>query len=449
VQDPNQRLIIVSNRAPVKVSEKGGELKAVRADGGLSTALAEVWSRPDCLWVGWSGLGRSFSQAEYEKLQLGHKLAMINLESELYHAYYYNFSNGSMWPVLHGFEPRTLYTEDDMEAVKAVSERFASCIERVSSDRDAIWVHDFHLVLVPQALRQRGLRNRIGFFLHIPFPTPEKFRTLPHHRRIATSLAQSDVIGFQTEGDAQRFRQYLDEEDIALGRVKIAAYPIGIDYYQYAEARQTPEAQRYRKEIDREYGDRTVMLSVSRLDYTKGIMHQLRALDKMLSLTKRRDLVYKLIVSPSREDLVEYQEVKEQSAALADDINRRHGHGDWRPVEFTYRTFDMDELSAWYARADVMVVTPLIDGMNLVAKEYVAGHDDDGVLVLGKGAGASEQLSEAVITDPLDAAGMAKALKQALDMEHDERRRRMRALRLNVQTEDVHWWAESFLSDLS
>jgi trehalose-6-phosphate synthase len=433
----------------MKVSEKGGELKAVRTDGGLSTALAGVWERPDCLWVGWSGLGRSFSQAEYESLGLGHKLALINLESDLYHAYYDNFANGSMWPVLHGFEPRTMYTEADMAAVKPVSERFAACIERVSGRHDAIWVHDFHLVLVPQALRQRGLRNRIGFFLHIPFPTPEQFRKLPHHRQIAASLAQCDVIGFQTEGDSERFRRYLREESIAPRRVKIGAYPIGIDYSQYAEARQTPVAQDFLGELRREYLQKTVLLSVSRLDYTKGIMHQLRALDRMLAQTKRRDLVYKLIVSPSREDLVEYQEVKEQSAALAADINRRHGRDDWQPVEFTYRTFDVDELSAWYARADVMVVTPLTDGMNLVAKEYVAAHDDGGVLLLGRGAGAAEQLREAVIVDPNDTAEMATAMLRALEMPVDERRRRMQALKLNVQTEDVHWWAESFLSDLT
>jgi trehalose 6-phosphate synthase/phosphatase len=429
------------------VTESDGKLQTKRALGGLATALARVWDRPHTLWVGWSGLGRSFSMAEFEGLQLD-KLALINLESSLYKRYYDVFANGSLWPVLHGFEPRSLYTEEDWEAALAVTERFALCLDRVAGPEDIIWVHDFHLALLPQLIRQHGLRNKVGFFLHIPFPEPDQFRTLPDHKQIAQSLLRANVVGFQTEGDASRFRKYVAEEGLERGGARIAAFPIGIDYDLYSAGASQPGARPYVDAIRERYRDKTLMFSASRLDYTKGILQQLKAADELLAVEHRRDLIYKLVVAPSREDLSEYQKLKGEAAALAEAINLRHGDADWQPIEYEYRAYDVDELSAWYDRADIMVVTPLVDGMNLVAKEYVAAHSGAGVLVLGQRAGAAGQMPEAVIVDPTDAPDMVKGLQQALEMPATERQERMEALRRGVKHYDVKNWADTFLGEL-
>jgi trehalose-6-phosphate synthase len=303
-------------------------------------------------------------------------------------------------------------------------------------------------VWLPGILRRMGLRNRVGFFLHIPFPEPDQFRRLPDHREMAESLLSSDVLGFQTERDVERFERYAAEEELDVGQTRVRAFPIGIDYEMYAEAPEQPAARKKLAEIERRYPGKQVVFSVSRLDYTKGILEQLAAVDALLKARPQRDWVYKLVVAPSREDLDEYQAVKRQAAALAAEINRRHGTADWQPVEYEYRGFDLDELAAWYRRADVMLVTPLIDGMNLIAKEYVAAHDGGGVLVLGREAGAAQQMTEALLVDPKQAEATAATIGRALDMPGEERRRRMRALRDGVRRDDVRGWADSFLQAL-
>jgi trehalose 6-phosphate synthase/phosphatase len=448
VEVSKQRLIIVSNRAPISVTEKDGRLQSKRALGGLATALAKVWERPGCMWVGWSGLARSFSQAEYESLELGDKLALINLESELYRRYYGSFANGSLWPVFHGLTPPTLYQPEDLEATREVTERFAKCLEHVAGPDDLIWVHDYPLVLLPDVLRRRGMRNKVGMFMHIPFPDLADFRQLPDHREIALSLAQVNVLGFQTNGDVRRFLAYAEAEGIDVRGVQVQAFPIGIDFEQFAKALELPEAQEFAADIASRYDGKRVVFSVSRQDYTKGIPEQLQAVDRMLQLTKRRDVIYKLVVAPSREDLKAYQQLRERTERLVRQINQRHGVDDWQPVDYEYRGYGVAELAAWYQRADVMLVTPLADGMNLIAKEFAAANKGLGVLVLGERAGAADQMTEALQVNPRDTGAMAAAIREGLDMPEPERRRRMLALRRGVQREDVTGWSRHFLSAL-
>ena len=443
-----QRLIIVSNRAPISVTEKDGQLRAKRALGGLASALAKVWNRNGCLWVGWSGLNRSFSRAEYESLQLGDKLALINLESELYRRYYGSFANGTLWPVFHGLTPPNLYLPADLEATREVTERFAKCLERVAGPDDLIWVHDYPLVLLPDVLRRRGMRNKVGMFMHIPFPELEVFKLLPDHREIALSLAQVNVLGFQTEGDVQRFLTYAESEGIDVSGAHIQAFPIGIDFEQFANAPELPEAQEISADIDRRYDGRKVIFSVSRQDYTKGIPEQLQAVDRMLQLTKRRDVLYKLVVAPSREDLKAYQQLRERTERLVRQINQRHGVDGWQPIDYEYRGYGVAELAAWYRRADVMLITPLADGMNLIAKEFAAANGGSGVLVLGERAGAAAQMTDALLVDPRDPDGLAETILEALDMKVPERRRRMLALKRGVQRDDVTVWSQHFLAAL-
>jgi trehalose 6-phosphate synthase/phosphatase len=444
------RLIIVSNRPPIKVQETKAGLEVKPAPGGLASALSRIHAWPESLWVGWSGLGRRLSLAEFQSLQLGPKLALINLEPGLYRRYYDAFANGSVWPVLHGFDARKMYGPADFNAVQVVTDRFARCVAELAAPDDLIWVHDFQLPLLPGRLRELGLRNRIGFFLHVPFPEPRQFAKLPDHNLIAASVARADVVGFQTPADARRFERYAAAQGLRLAAGQVGAYPIGVDAERYGRARDRPEVARHRQELERRYEGKRVIFSVSRLDYTKGILHQLQAVDGLLAASpRRRDVVYKLVVSPSREDLAEYQEEKLASAALAEAINRSYGDAAWQPVEYEYRNLDFDELVAWYERADIMLVAPLVDGMNLIAKEYVAAHGDDGVLVLSGRAGAAVQLREAVIVEPRDISGVVRGLQRAGGMDAAERRERMRRLREVVEREDVRAWAEGFLRELS
>jgi trehalose 6-phosphate synthase/phosphatase len=433
----------------VDITETGAGLEIRRSPGGLASAMSRVWDRPGSLWVGWSGMDRSLSLKEFKSLVLGEKLALVNLESDLHRGYYQKFANGSLWPVLHGFEPRAMYTPADFAAAVAVNERFARCLESILEPDDVIWVHDFHLALLPGILRRRGVRNRVGFFLHVPFPEPGAFAWLPDHSEIARSIAEADVVGMQTPRDVDRWQRYLERVMIARAW-KAEAFPIGIDYERYNSACDLPEAHEHRRELDRRYDGKTVIFSASRLDYTKGIARQLRAVEGLIkSAPNRRELIYKLVVVPSREDLEEYQELKTRTAELVAEINGRYGDSDWQPVDYEYGNLGLEGLAAWYGRADVMLVAPVIDGMNLIAKEYVAAHGDDGVLVLGRGAGAAGQLQEAVLVDPDDADDMVDGLRQALAMPQAERARRMRAMREVVAREDVSVWADDFLRKLT
>jgi trehalose 6-phosphate synthase/phosphatase len=445
VNQPQPRLIIVSNRPPISVTEGSGGLAIKRAPGGLAAALSQVWERPGCVWVGWSGMDRSLSHDEFRELRLGDKLALVNLESDLYHRYYDVFANGVLWPVLHGMAPRQAYTPDDLTAAEAVIERFARCLLWLAKPDDIIWIHDFHLALLPGRLRELGMKQRIGFFLHVPFADPAVFRRLPDHERLASSLVQADVLGLQTTRDLRQLKRYMARAGLEpAGRVD--AFPIGIDYDEYHDRVYRPESAVHLAQLSLRYDGQTVIFAASRLDYTKGIPQQLRAIDGLLARTGRRDIVFKLLVVPSRESLEEYQEVREQAEQLVAEINGRY---DWQPVEYTYASYGLDELCAWYARADIMLVTPVVDGMNLVAKEYVAAHGDEGVLVLGRRAGAAAQLRQALLVDPDDAGTMVDTLERAINMPASERRRRMQALRRVVRVQSVQRWGEEFLAALA
>jgi trehalose 6-phosphate synthase/phosphatase len=441
------RLIIVSNRLPITIKETDSGLELVTAPGGMAAALAPIWKRENALWVGWPGIGRPISRAEFEALKVGPNLAVLNLSSELYRRYYDAFSNGSLWPVLHGYDPRAMYEPKDYEAVREVNERFARVIEQVAGPDDVIWIHDFHLALLPAMLRARGLKNRLGYFLHVPFPQGSWFDKLPDHIELAESMTAADVVGVQTERDAFNLRAYLKGHGMHRPEA-IGVYPVGIDYARYHDATSLPAVQRYFAELKEKYEGKTVLFSASRLDYTKGLIQQLKAVRALLEQTQRRDLIYKVVVAPSREALSEYREVNDAAAALAKEINQNFGRKGYDPVEYSYRNHGFEELIAWYERADVMLVTPLMDGMNLIAKEYVAAHGDVGMLVLGEHAGAAAQLPQAVLVDPYDAEATAAGLRRAVEMGAAGRTRRMRAMRATVRREDVFAWADRFLSAL-
>ncbi len=445
------RLIIVANRLPVSVEQTEAGLTYQPSPGGMAAALSPILNSPEALWVGYTGVGRRLTAAELEQLQLPQQLVPVNLAKELYRKYYYGFSNGSLWPTFHGFKPKRVFDQEDWEAVLTVTQRFAEIVMETVRPGDLIWIHDFHLIMLPMVLRQLGCKNRIGYFLHVPFADGGLFGALPHSRQMAASLAAADLCGFQTEQDAARFRQYLTG---AIGGSeappRVGVFPVGIGYEVYAQAHSRPTVAKRVEALDRVLGGKRVVFSMSRLDYTKGIIEQLRAMEVLLAdWPERSRVVYKLVVAPSREDLTEYSELKEQIAATVKEINDRLGTADWQPIDYDYRNYAFDEVASWYIRADVMLVAPLIDGMNLIAKEYVAAKPGNrGVLVLSKFAGAAQQLEEALLVDPTDVSALARTIEQALTMPLDERRQRLVALRRNVRLEDAARWGRLFVAAL-
>jgi len=441
------RIIIVANRLPVSVYEADGVLGYRTSPGGMAAALAPLLSVPETRWVGCTGVDRKLAPAELAALDLPDQLVPVQVAPELYRRYYYGVANGSLWPLLHGFRPKRLFDEADWRAALAVTAEFARAVLELAGPDDVIWVHDFHLMMLPKLLRDGGCRNRIGYFLHTPFAGAEFFSQLPHHELMLESLGMADICGFQTEPDAMRFRDYANEVLGGAGfRAGVGAFPVGIGYETYRQARSRPEVAKRLGQLERDWAGRTVIFSVSRLDYTKGILEQLEAIYLLLSAPGYERVVYKLVVAPSREDLEEYSDLKREIVIRVRQINRRLGR---TAVDYDYRTIGFEELASWYLRAEVMLVAPLVDGMNLVAKEYVATRpDDDGVLVLSDKAGAAIQLNQAVLVDPTRPDRMAAALGRAVAMPEAERRRRQRALRRAVEAEDAEVWAQRFIEAL-
>ena len=448
------RVIIASNRLPVNITEEAGQLSMSRSIGGLATALNSVMDIYPMLWIGWPGTKRKLTKTQLKKLSFPETLVPVDISARLLKGYYDRLANGTLWPLMHGFMPAapTRLTEKaDWDAMLEVTTRFSGAILEQAKPEDVVWVHDYHLVLLPKMLRNRGLTNRIGFFLHTPFPPAKTLRKWRHHRRMLESLSQVDVLGFQTQRDVDNFLECLQATGIKMkpGSV-VKAFPIGIDYKAYRAAIKVQSVGRYLRKLKRTVTGKKVILSVSRLDYTKGIVEQLWAVEKVIELYGPKKVIYKLVVAPSRETVDEYKKLKAQIDETVETINRRFKlrYG-IEPIEFAYRSHGFEELNAWYRTADILLVTPKIDGMNLVVKEYVAARDDErGAIVLSETIGAAFQLQDAILVNPLDIDAIADGLSYALTMPAFDRIRRWRALRKNVRQEDVFWWTKQFLEAL-
>jgi len=445
------KLIIVSNRLPVNITEGPDGLGFKTSAGGMAAALNPLLNDKNAVWVGWNGMARALSSDELTQLTLPKQLCPLNLSVELYQAYYYHFSNGTLWPICHGFEPRQRYDATDWQAVGAVTQQFADAVMAIAEPDDLIWVHDFHLVMLPHYLRERGCKNRIGYFLHIPFANAELFRSLPNHKEMLASLATADLCGFQTDDDVAEFLKCFHTTFGEQAKPPAAqSFPVGIDYELYANASQLKPVADHIAAYRAKYAKRRLIMSASRLDYTKGILEQLDAVDALLaSRQMATPLVYKLIVAPSRENLAEYHDLKLAIADKVASINKRY-HPSEPPIDYEYRDVPFDELTAYYFIADVMAVTPLRDGQNLVAKEFVAVNPDErGMLVLSRTAGASKQLTSALLVDPTNIKQITSALGEALDMPTSDKAGRHTAMRKVVQETDAFWWGRTFAAALS
>ena len=456
------RVLLVSNRLPVTLTNGEDGLQVHPSTGGLATALATVHDSGRSLWFGWPGLVEGVPAAEVARALAPHRVVPIHITAAEVKAYYDGFCNGVLWPLSHYLLEKVRLDEtDDWPAYWAVNERFAEVVASHWRPGDLIWVHDYHLTLLPSMLRHRCPGARIGFFLHVPFPGPEVFRILPRRNEVLRGMIGADVVGFQTAGFAYSFA-YACSQLLGLelsgdvlsdsGRpVRVASFPIGIDADAFAARAASPEVKTRVEALRADSQGRKLLLSVDRFDYTKGHVRRILAFERMLQLRPElKDQLHVIqLAVPTREQVDAYADYRAQVNELIGRINGTYGSPTRGLVHLLYRSVDPDELSALYAAADVMLVTPLRDGMNLVAKEYVASRiADDGVLVLSEFAGAATELHEALQINPYDLDAFAWAILRAIEMPPYEQQLRMQGLRKTVHSAPVSQWAASFIDAL-
>src|SRR5450830_1708968 len=453
------RLVVVSNRLadPRKP-----------AAGGLAVALGETLKRTGGVWFGWSGKvvedGTPGEGALHVSQAGSVTLAELDLCAEDHDAYYRGYANGVLWPVFHYRLDLAHFESGHLGGYRRVNQLFARKLMPLLKPDDLIWIHDYHLIPLAAELRAMGCGNRIGFFLHIPLPPPQILAAIPSHEWLMRALFAYDLVGFQTEADLQHFSNYVKAEATAEtvgvsqfrafnSTVQAKAFPIGIDVDDFQRLGRAREARETFDTTRKEYSRRRLLIGVDRLDYSKGLPHRLRAFRELLRRypEHRHSATLLQVVSPSRGDINACNDIQNELESLCGAINGDCGDFDWMPIRYLYRTVARKRLPGLYRACAVALVTPLRDGMNLVAKEFIVAQDaaDPGVLVLSRFAGAAEQLTAAVLVNPYDTRGTADAIQRALQMPLEERRQRHAALLSNVGHYDVHWWSRRFLETLA
>ncbi|HEU5337588.1 MAG TPA: trehalose-6-phosphate synthase [Terriglobales bacterium] len=468
----DRRLIVVSNRLPITLAKTPAGFVAQRSAGGLVSALLPIIGQNGGWWVGWTGT-ECESPAAYHgavrqalaacspEIPAGSLVPLFLTENEK-QCFYRGCSNEIIWPLFHDLTSRCVFNPAYWSTYCEVNDKFAAAVATVSHPNDVVWVHDYHLMMLAEALVRRELRLRLAYFHHIPFPSPDIFEKLPWRKEILRGLLQFHTLGFQTKRDRNNF---LDCVRRGLGEVKqaelgskvlvqaegrsafVGAYPISIDFKQFAAEAAHSSVALAARTIQQCHGGTDLILGVDRLDYTKGIVERLQAFELLLrthpELRGRVSLAQ--ITVPSREDIPEYQRLKSSIEEAVARINAIYGTGDWVPVDHIYGSVSRRELLAWYRAASVALVTPLNDGMNLVAKEFCASRVDEcGSVVLSEFAGAAQELGQgALLVNPYDSEGIVAAILQGLRMSVGEQRRRMKVMRARVQDHDVFHWADS------
>jgi trehalose 6-phosphate synthase/phosphatase len=461
------KLILVSNRLSVSVHKKKEGLEFRPSMGGLATGLSALQQKEQVRWIGWCGLASEDLSPE-EQAQIAqtlrerhHSLAVTLSEEDL-KSFYYGFCNNVIWPLFHYFPSYAFYDNYLWESYQRVNGLYLDRVLEVAGPEDTIWVHDYQLMLLPMLIRRHLKDARIGFFLHIPFPSFEVFRLLPWRSELLTGLLGADLIGFHSYDYARHFissvRRLLGVEN-NMGYVQfehrlssVDVFPMGIDYKKYSTALDNPKVEREIERATEELQGVKVILSVDRLDYTKGIPQRLRAYEQLLEYNPhyREKVVLLLIVVPSRTKVHRYRTLKREVDELISTINGRFGTIGWVPIHYFYRGFAFDRLAAFYGLADVLLVTPLRDGMNLVAKEFVAIHRERrGVLILSETAGSAREMGEALRINPNNSEEIASALKSALEMEEGEQIERNKVMNERLRRYDIEAWTQDFLTKLS
>ncbi len=450
------RLIIASNR-----TASPGEPKV----GGLAVALWEALAeRGGGVWFGWSGETLERETRGVRLFAEGNvDFALADLTKAEYEGYYLGYANRALWPVFHYRVDLAHFDDQEFAIYEDVNRRFGRLLAQVARADDTVWAHDYHFLLLGQEMRQSGWDGPMGFFLHIPFPAPEIFTSLPQHQRLARALCAFDLVGFQTDRDSANFQRYLrdfcDAKISAGGRIEVfgrtltaKAFPIGIDADDIATQAEGEEAKDAAGRLGRIIDNRALVFGVDRMDYSKGLPQRMEAFGRMLD--EHEDLhgqvSFLQIAPPSREDVDAYQDLREQLDRLTGRINGDHADLDWVPIRYLARGYPRGALAGLYRLARVGLVTPLYDGMNLVAKEFVAAQtaEDPGALVLSEFAGAADQLDAALLVNPHDISATADAIHRALVMSLEERIERWTSLDRAVRAHDIAWWRRSFLAEL-
>lgn len=464
------RIVIVSNRLPIVINHSESGWNVRPGSGGLVTALEPVMRQRGGVWIGWPGADEQGDPGLDDVLRnygrsVGFELLPVRMSKDEIEGFYQGFSNEIIWPLFHDLQSHCNFVPDYWTHYLTVKERFARVVTHNIQPQDFVWVHDYHLMGLGRQLRENNVSNRLGFFLHIPFPPPDLFSKLPWRVEVLQGLLQYDVIGFQTPHNLENFldcvRKLLPKTRLLKRRgtmecrlaghvTQIGSFPIGIDYEQFAKAAAGDDSTARVAKLRAQLPDQQIILGLDRLDYTKGIPYRLRAFQ--LALKRFPELHRKVtlmqVVVPSREAVPEYKDLKTQIEQLVTRVNGEFTQPGWVPIHHVFRSLDWEELLSYYRVADVGLVTPLKDGMNLVAKEYCACQvEGDGVLILSEFAGAAAQMRrDAILVNPYDLDRVADAIWQAVQMTPTQRRTPMRRLRRIVQRQNVYWWVERFLA---
>ena len=467
----HKRLVVVSNRLPVAIreDEQGSRLRS--ASGGLVTALAPIMQENRGLWIGWLGRnqpGNVDQMVEQFNQKGSYTIKPLQLTPEEMDLYYEGFSNSCIWPLFHDLISKAHFNLPEWKAYSRVNERFSEVIAGEVQPGDFIWVHDYHLMRVASTLRKRNVHHPLAYFHHIPFPAPDIFRRLPWREDILNNLLDFDLLGFQSMRDRSNFiatvRELVKGSYFTRKRrhtlvhlhgrtVRVGNYPISIDYHEFDQAARASEVRLEMKAMKTAFPAETLILGLDRLDYTKGIPERFLAFERMLEL--HPELLGKVsliqVVVPSRTGVQRYKELKEELDSLTGRINGRFSEYGYVPIYYYFKHLNRTELLAHYRTCSVALITPLRDGMNLVAKEYAASQTElDGSLILSEFTGSAEQLARgAIIVNPYDLEGVAEAIYHAITLPQGEKRERMRAMRNQVRKNDVHRWVGWFTDAFS
>jgi len=461
------RLIIVSNR--VSVPLPGGAHRA----GGLEVALAPTLRRHPGVWFGWSGKVVPRGEVATQTIdQLKTSYVVTDLSEEDHQEYYNGFANRVLWPILHYRIDLAEFSRRDLTGYFRVNQHFATELSKILRPDDVIWVHDYHLIPFAAEMRARGHANRIGFFLHVPFPAAEVITVLPNHERLIPLLLQYDLVGFQTESDVGNFVRYVISENRRTSgdarifeatehqivfthggrQTRIGSFPVGIESREFERVARRAVRSSFVRDVMRSLGNRALVIGVDRLDYSKGLIQRMEAVERFFaSYPEWRSKVTCLQITPkSRSEIQEYHELEEAVGSAAGRINGQYGEVSWTPIRYVNRAYSRSALAGLYRSARAGLVTPLRDGMNLVAKEYVAAQDpeDPGVLILSRFAGAAAECEWALLVNPYDTEAVAGAIARALDMSLSERRERHSRNFAALSQNDLTTWGARFLHSL-
>lgn len=460
-----QRLLTVSNRLPIKVEKIKGNLHFQPSIGGLATGIGSVHRSYDALWIGWPGISLDEIREE-EKEEIEERLMLENcypvfISQSDANKFYYGFCNKTLWPLFHYFVQYVSYNKVLWDAYKRVNELFCESVIKIANEDDIIWIHDYHLMLLPRLIRERLPDATIGFFLHIPFPSFEAFRLVPWRREILSGILGADLIGFHIYDYVQHFlitvHRLLGYEDsfgqINLGDriIKVDAFPMGIDYERFSNAMQERKVREEVRKLRKKLGTQKIILSTDRLDYTKGIPQRLKAFNTFLETNPayKGQVTFILVTVPSRIEVEQYKLLKRQVDELVGRIIGKHGTIYWAPIQYISHYLPFHTLVALYSIADIALITPLRDGMNLMVKEYIATKTDGrGVLILSEMAGAARELGEAIIINPNNEREIVEALERALRMPEEEQLEINRAMQNRLQQNNINRWAEEFIDAL-